>query len=82
MHGSLPLPPPSLPPSLPPSSPPLCQFPHSLAGMGFLFTALLSLQALSPDMARSAYSGLKPGADFFKRWLPVRSSPALSAGAC
>ena len=54
-------------------------FPSALAGMGALFTTLLTLSKIQPRVAESIYRSLTPGADFFAKWLAVFFTPALVA---
>mmetsp|Transcript_11520 Transcript_11520/g.25826 ORF Transcript_11520/g.25826 Transcript_11520/m.25826 type:complete len:526 (-) Transcript_11520:57-1634(-) len=52
-------------------------FPSSLAGCGFLFATLLSVNAIKPEWGDSAYNVLSPGAAVLAKWLPVFFVPSL-----
>eukprot|EP00899_Mesostigma_viride_P025354 jgi/Mesvir1/6002/Mv00750-RA.1 len=47
------------------------KFPAPLVGMFALFGALTGLNAVSPPVARSIISFLKPGTDLLVKWLPI-----------
>ena len=52
-------------------------FPSSLAGCGALFTTLLGLYTINPDLGDSVYGALSPGAAVLAKWLPVFFVPSL-----
>lgn len=52
-------------------------FPSALAGCGTLFTSLVSLYCINPELGDKVYGLLSPGAAVLAKWLPVFFVPSL-----